>query len=103
MKLYPIYNFKKRISMVYNQKNNYLIIKNFLGNYSYNLKSFFFLIKDSKIKGFVSLNLISHFLFLFENFLLLYKYNMYFNHLKIYGLGFRISIISQTRIRLDFG
>jgi ribosomal protein L6P/L9E len=28
---------------------------------------------------------------------------MYFNHLKIYGLGFRISIISQTRIRLDFG
>lgn len=87
----------KRFIFYYDASNYYLILNNNL-KFKIYLKLLF---KTNKKIIYLSLLKIS-FLFVLKNYLNVAKY-MFFKLIKVYGLGFKLSLSSKNLIKLDMG
>ena len=95
---------KKRVSIIYIDLKKILIIKLSQNSWKFSLKSFDYVTnKNNNLQIFVPLTKIRVFLSIIQNILISKISTVYFNHLKIYGLGFRISLLKEKKLRIDFG
>ena len=95
---------KKRINITYLLLKNQLKIKTSFGIFFFFLKKKLMLKKiNNKILLFIFFKNIFNFINIFDFCYGTSQQFIYYNHLKVYGLGFRISLLSNQRLRLDFG
>lgn len=88
----------KRFTFFYDASNYYLILNNNL-----KFKIYFKLLFNQLNKKIIYLSLSKiSFFFLLKNYLNFIQY-MFFKLIKIYGLGFKLSLSSKNLIKLDMG